>query len=79
MEDEFTAPVELDPAGLLDGPRHRQGVRRGPAGRRGVEVLTRTLDGALLAVFIDKWRLRAIEREHPGVTLTPMLAAGVPD
>jgi peptide chain release factor 3 len=32
-----------------------------------------------LALITDKWRLRAIEREHPELTLTPLLAAGISD
>ena len=40
----------------------------------GVEVLTRT-DGALLALFSDKWRMETIQRNHPGVVLEPLVAA----
>jgi peptide chain release factor 3 len=47
-------------------------------GLRGCEVLTRRLDGALLALFADKWRLNAIKRDHPGVQLDPLLAGTVP-
>ncbi|HEX6446507.1 MAG TPA: peptide chain release factor 3 [Streptosporangiales bacterium] len=42
---------------------------------RGVEVLERT-DGALLALFTDVWRLRSVERDHPGVLLEPLIAGG---
>ncbi|RKS78927.1 peptide chain release factor 3 (bRF-3) [Actinomadura pelletieri DSM 43383] len=79
MADEFNAPVTLN---RLDYSTARITDKESADtlnGRRGVEVLTRTLDGALVAVFVDKWRLRAVEREHPGVTLTPMLAAGDSD
>src|SRR5690606_23325665 len=41
--------------------------------QRGVEVFTRS-DGALLALFSDKWRLQYIEKEHPGLTLEPLVA-----
>jgi len=44
------------------------------AGARGAEVLTRRLDGALLALFTDKWRLNAIVRDNPSVRLDPLLA-----
>jgi peptide chain release factor 3 len=79
METEFGAPVELTrldytTARLTDSASVDVLNKRG-----GIEVLTRTLDGSLVAVFADKWRVRAIEREHPDVTLTPMLAAGVAD
>ncbi|MBF6195377.1 peptide chain release factor 3 [Nocardia implantans] len=41
--------------------------------QRGVEVFTRS-DGALLALFSDKWRLQYIEKEHPALTLEPLVA-----
>jgi peptide chain release factor 3 len=44
------------------------------AGARGAEVLTRRLDGALLALFADKWRLNAIQRDNPSLRLDPLLA-----
>ena len=44
------------------------------AGARGAEVLTRRLDGALLALFTDKWRLNAIVRDNPSVRFDPLLA-----
>jgi len=42
--------------------------------QRGVEVFTRT-DGAILALVSDKWRLQYIEKEHPELTLEPLVAA----
>lgn len=42
--------------------------------QRGVEVFTRS-DGALLALFSDKWRLQYIEKELPSLTLEPLVAA----
>ena len=47
---------------------------RALAGQRGVEVLTRRHDGALLALFTDKWRLGQIQREHPDIVLEPLIA-----
>jgi peptide chain release factor 3 len=47
------------------------------AGARGAEVLTRRLDGALLALFADKWRLNAIQRDNPALRLDPLLAGTV--
>ncbi|WP_412520894.1 peptide chain release factor 3 [Actinomadura madurae] len=79
MADEFGAPVELT---RLDYGTARITDKESAEtlnGRRGVEVLTRALDGSLIAIFVDKWRVRAVEREYPDLTLTPMLAAGVPD
>ena len=46
-------------------------------GQRGAEVLTRRLDGALLALFADKWRLNAIARDNPKTKLEPLLAGTV--
>ena len=43
-------------------------------GARGAEVLTRRLDGVLLALFADKWRLSAIQRDNPSLRLDPLLA-----
>jgi peptide chain release factor 3 len=42
--------------------------------QRGAEVLTRSRDQALLALFTDQWRMRSIQREHPGLTLQPLIA-----
>ena len=43
---------------------------------RGVEVFTRSLNGDLVVLFADKWRMRAIEREFPDLKIEQMLAAG---
>ena len=48
-------------------------VEREVAALRGVEVMQRT-DGALLALFSDRWRLEAIERMNPHLTLEPLVA-----
>src|SRR5690606_20881567 len=42
--------------------------------QRGVEVFTRS-DGALLAVFSDKWRFQYVQKENPELTLEPLVAA----
>jgi peptide chain release factor 3 len=44
------------------------------ARQRGVEVMTRVRDGAVLALFPDRWRLGTVQREHPDVTLRPLIA-----
>ena len=41
--------------------------------QRGVEIFTRT-DGELIALFGDKWKLAFVEKEHPDLTLEPMVA-----
>ena len=37
-------------------------------------ALTRRHDGALLALFGDKWRLAQVQREHPDIRLEPLIA-----
>src|SRR3984957_8195468 len=44
------------------------------AGQRATEVLTRRHDGALLALFSDKWRLGQVQREHPDILLETLIA-----
>jgi peptide chain release factor 3 len=39
-----------------------------------VAVLERE-DGERLALFMDKWDLRALQQRDPGLTLEPMVAA----
>jgi peptide chain release factor 3 len=77
LEHEFGAKSELshldfELARLTDaaGVEALRGIR-------GCEVLTRRLDGVLLALFADKWRLNAIQRDNPGVRLDVLLAGGV--
>jgi peptide chain release factor 3 len=74
LEHEFGAKSELS---QLDYAIARQTDETGVEalkGARGAEVLTRRLDGALLALFADKWRLNAIQRDNPKVRLDPLLA-----
>jgi len=77
LEHEFGARSELD---HLDYSIARVTDEEGItalAGARGVEVLTRRLDGAVLALFADKWRLNAIKRDNPSLKLDPLLAGTV--
>jgi peptide chain release factor 3 len=76
LEHEFGAASSLDRldfelARVTDEPGEEALL-----GQRGVEVLRRRLDGALLALFTDKWRLAAIHRDNPSIRLDPMLAGG---
>ncbi|HAT1186424.1 TPA: peptide chain release factor 3 [Corynebacterium striatum] len=41
--------------------------------QRGVETFTRT-DGELIALFGDKWKLAFVEKEHPELTIEPLVA-----
>ena len=77
MADEFGSPVSLDPlpysvARLTDAEGAVVLDRESET-----EVLSRTVDGALLAVFVNKWRLETIRRKHPGVRMEPLLAGSV--
>lgn len=46
----------------------------GELGRqRGVEIFTRS-DGELIALFGDKWKLAFVEKEHPELTMEPLVA-----
>ena len=74
LEHEFGAKSELS---HLDYEIARLTDEAGVevlAGARGAEVLARRLDGALLALFADKWRLNAIQRDNPSLRLDPLLA-----
>jgi peptide chain release factor 3 len=74
LAHEFGAPISLE---RLD---YRLARRTDPTSARtldrlaAVEVLSRDRDGALLALFPDKWRLGSIIRDHPELTLEPLVA-----
>lgn len=73
LDQEFGVPVILDQlpytlARLTDNASTAILARES-----GVEIAERH-DGALLALFPDKWRLQAIERRHTDITLEPLVA-----
>ncbi len=74
LEHEFGARAELDHLDYALARRTDAESARALAGQRGTEVLTRRHDGALLALFSDKWRLGQIQREHPDLLLEPLIA-----
>ncbi len=74
LEHEFGASAELDHLDYALARRTDADSARALAGQRGTEVLTRRHDGALLALFSDRWRLGQIQREHPGLLLEPLIA-----
>ncbi len=74
LEHEFGARAELEPLGYTLARRTDPEGAASLAGQRGAEVLTRRLDGALLALLTDKWRLAAIRREKPGIMLDTLVA-----
>ncbi len=72
MANEFNSPVALD---FLEYSLARRTRREDVAAlntQPGVEVLARG-DGALLALFPDKWRLGTVQSRHPGLVLEPLL------
>ncbi len=76
LQHEFGAYAELDHLDYTLARRTDAEGARALAGQRGTEVLTRRRDGALLALFSDKWRLGQLRREHPGILLKPLIADG---
>jgi peptide chain release factor 3 len=73
LEHEFGAPVELSPAPYALARRTDTQGARTLGGIRGAEVAVRS-DGTLLALFDSEFRLRHVERDHPELTLDPILA-----
>ena len=74
LEHEFGARADLEHLGYTLARRTDTDGAASLAGQRGAEVLTRRLDGALLALFTDKWRLAAIQRDKPGIVLDTLVA-----
>ena len=77
LESEFRAPVMLEALGysvarLTDAAGAEILDRESE-----VEVLTRSVDGALLAVFGNKWRMETVRRKHPDLMMEPLLAGAV--
>jgi peptide chain release factor 3 len=77
LEHEFGARSELSHLDFELARLTNAAGQEALKGLRGCEVLTRRLDGALLALFADKWRLNAIVRDNPAVALEPLLAGTV--
>jgi peptide chain release factor 3 len=74
LEHEFGARAALDQLNYTLARRTDAEGARVLAGQRGTEVLARRHDGALLALFSDKWRLGQVQREYPGILLEPLIA-----
>jgi peptide chain release factor 3 len=74
LENEFGARAELDHLDFTIARRVDPSDAEALHGLRAVEVLTRRLDGVLLALFSDKWRLAQIERDNAGIHLEPLIA-----
>jgi len=74
LEHEFGSRAELDHLDYTLARRTDAEGIRALAGQRSVEVLARRHDGALLALFSDKWRLGQVQRENPDILLEPLIA-----
>jgi peptide chain release factor 3 len=77
MADEFGAPVRLDHLGYSVARLTDAAGAELLSSQAEVEVLERRQDGALLAVFVNKWRLETIRRKFPDMMLEPLLAGSV--
>ncbi|MGC4933883.1 peptide chain release factor 3 [Gordonia sp. DT30] len=75
MKAEYNVDTVIEPLGYTLARRTDADSAAELDRQRGVEVFTRSGDGVLLALFSDKWRLQYIEKEHPGLTLEPLVAA----
>ncbi|GAC49461.1 peptide chain release factor 3 [Gordonia aichiensis] len=73
MKTEFNVDTVIEPLGYSLARRTDADSAAELNRQRGVEVFTRT-DGAMLALFSDKWRLQYIEKEHGDLTLEPLVA-----
>ncbi|GAB2936812.1 peptide chain release factor 3 [Rhodococcus aerolatus] len=73
MKSEFDVDAQMEPLGYALARRTDAESAAELDRQRGIEVFTRS-DGALLALVSDKWRLQYIQKEHPGLTLEPLVA-----
>ncbi len=73
MEVEYNVETVADPIPYTVARRTDAASAPELDRQRGVEVFTRT-DGALIALFGDKWKLQFIQREHPEFTLETLVA-----
>jgi peptide chain release factor 3 len=73
METEFGAPIRLETLGYTQARRTDAASAAELGSIRGLEVMARN-DGTLLVLAPDKWRVSVVERDHPELTLEPLLA-----
>ena len=74
MEQEFGAPVRLEPLPYSLAVRTDEASAARITASSGTEVLRRS-DGELLALFTTKWVLRVLREGTPDLTLEPLVAA----
>jgi peptide chain release factor 3 len=72
LKEEFGAQPVFDPAPYTVARRTDSRGRDTLSGRRGVEIATRT-DGTILALFSSQSWLDSAIRDHPGLTLDPII------
>jgi peptide chain release factor 3 len=77
LAGEFGAPAEILPAGY-------QAIRRTDTESLarlrdigGIRVLRRS-DGAIVALFENRYRLARLEQDEPELTLEPLVAGSIP-
>ncbi len=73
MEAEFGAPIRLETLGYSQARRTDAASAQELSSIRGLEVLSRA-DGTLMVLAPDAWRFTAVARDHPELTLEPLLA-----
>lgn len=73
MQVEYNVETLLEPIPYSVARRTDEATVPELSRQRGVEIFTRT-DGALIALFGDKWKLSFIEKEHPEFTLETLVA-----
>ncbi|MDO5731426.1 peptide chain release factor 3 [Corynebacterium sphenisci] len=73
MAGEYNVETVTEPIPYSVARRTDEASAPGLARQRGVEIFHRS-DGAIIALFGDKWRLSFIEKEHPEFTLETLVA-----
>jgi peptide chain release factor 3 len=73
MESEFGASIRLEMLGYTQARRTDAASAPALGSVRGVEVMERS-DGTPLLLAPDKWRITVLERDHPELTLEPLVA-----
>ena len=73
MASEFGAPIRLETLAYTQARRTDAASAPELDSVRGIEVMARN-DGTLLVLAPDKWRMSVVERDHPDLTLEPLLA-----
>ena len=77
LENEFGAPVELNPTSWTLARRTDTAGAGKLRGMRGVQVLERA-DGTMLALFESQYWVQRLEQDQPDLVLEPLVAEGRP-